>query len=67
MGCRVFFCDATAAQWQREVYEEFHGRLKELHRDLSIPYTYVEWRLACRELGLDHPLPEEPVIKGKSF
>jgi Fe-S-cluster containining protein len=67
MGCRVFFCDATATDWQREIYEEFHGRLKELHRDLSIPYTYVEWRFACRELGLDSASHEERVMKGKSF
>ena len=67
MGCRIFFCDATATDWQRAIYEEFHHRLKELHRELSIPYTYVEWRLACRELGLDSPQHEEPVMKGKSF
>jgi Fe-S-cluster containining protein len=52
MGCRIFFCDATATDWQREVYEHFHARLKELHRDLSIPYAYVEWRLACQKIGL---------------
>jgi Fe-S-cluster containining protein len=55
MGCRIFFCDATATDWQREVYEHFHARLKELHRDLSIPYAYVEWRLACQKIGLDDP------------
>jgi len=52
MGCRVFFCDSTATEWQREVYEHFHDRLKELHGELSIPYAYVEWREACRELGM---------------
>ena len=55
MGCRIFFCDATATDWQRETYEHFHARLKELHRDLSIPYAYVEWRLACQKIGLDDP------------
>jgi Fe-S-cluster containining protein len=52
MGCRIFFCDPSSIQWQQDVYEEFHSRLKELHRELSIPYAYVEWRFACRTLGL---------------
>jgi len=51
MGCRVFFCDATATEWQQQTYEAFHGRLKKLHEQLSVPYCYVEWRFACREIG----------------
>jgi Fe-S-cluster containining protein len=49
-GCRVFFCDSTATQWQNEVYEAFHGRLKRLHEELGVPYFYVEWRAALRAL-----------------
>ena len=52
MGCRVFFCDASATDWQQALYEQFHGRLKKLHENLSIPYGYVEWRFACNALGL---------------
>jgi Fe-S-cluster containining protein len=51
MGCRVFFCDPTAKDWQAEVYERFHSRLKNLHDKLSIPYAYVEWRFACQAVG----------------
>jgi Fe-S-cluster containining protein len=51
MGCRIFFCDPSSTQWQQEVYEELHARLKELHHELSIPYAYVEWRFACEKLG----------------
>lgn len=51
MGCRVFFCDSTATQWQQEVYERYHARLKKLHQEMSIPYSYVEWRFACRTMG----------------
>lgn len=51
MGCRIFFCDPSSIQWQQDIYEEFHARLKELHRKLSIPYAYVEWRFACQTLG----------------
>jgi hypothetical protein len=43
-GCRIFFCDPTAAQWQEEKYEQFHGEIKELHERFGIKYFYVEWR-----------------------
>ena len=48
-GCRMFFCDPTATQWQQEQYEFFHERLKTLHQTLHIPYFYMEWRGALAE------------------
>ena len=51
-GCRMFFCDSTSTDWQNETYERFHARLKRLHEELGVPYRYVEWRQALRELGL---------------
>jgi Fe-S-cluster containining protein len=51
-GCRVFFCDPTAQQWQNEQYEAFHAELKRLHGQLDIPYFYIEWRQALAALGL---------------
>lgn len=51
-GCRVFFCDPTATDWQKEQYERFHKELKRLHGNLEIPYFYVEWRAALRVLNL---------------
>jgi Fe-S-cluster containining protein len=50
-GCRIFFCDPTATEWQNEQYERFHARLKRLHDDLNVPYFYVEWRQALRALS----------------
>jgi Fe-S-cluster containining protein len=47
-GCRIFFCDATATQWQNDAYETFHARLRRLHEELGLPYFYVEWRQALR-------------------
>ena len=47
-GCRIYFCDATATQWQQEAYELFHARLKRLHEELEVPYFYAEWRQALR-------------------
>ncbi len=51
-GCRMFFCDPSATDWQQEMYEKFHARLKAMHDRLEVEYFYVEWRLALRELGL---------------
>jgi Fe-S-cluster containining protein len=51
-GCRMFFCDATATDWQNETYERFHARMKSLHEELGVPYVYVEWRQALKMLGL---------------
>lgn len=51
-GCRIFFCDPTAEQWQHEQYERFHADLKQLHQSLGVPYHYVEWRAGLSELGM---------------
>jgi Fe-S-cluster containining protein len=51
-GCRMFFCDPTATEWQNQLYERFHAELREAHERLGVPYRYVEWRAALRELGL---------------
>jgi Fe-S-cluster containining protein len=52
MGCRLFFCDASSEEWQKEKYEEFHGQLKRLHETLEVPYAYVEWRAGLAAVGL---------------
>lgn len=49
-GCRMFFCDATATEWQQAQYEQFHARLKTLHENLGVPYRYLEWRAALHAL-----------------
>ncbi len=51
-GCRVFFCDSTATQWQQEQYEHFHEELKHLHEEMGVKYAYIEWRAALSCLGL---------------
>jgi Fe-S-cluster containining protein len=57
-GCRMFFCDATSTQWQNALYERFHAQLKRLHETLAVPYFYVEWRQALREVLA--PAPHNP-------
>jgi Fe-S-cluster containining protein len=54
-GCRIFFCDATVDDWQKDQYELFHARLKQLHRELEVPYFYIEWREALRRCNLAPP------------
>jgi Fe-S-cluster containining protein len=49
-GCRIFFCDETSTDWQRENYERFHARLKGMHAQFQVPYLYMEWRSALAEL-----------------
>jgi Fe-S-cluster containining protein len=51
-GCRIFFCDPTATQWQQDQYEAFHAKIKSLHQQFDIPYFYVEWRQALGLLGI---------------
>jgi Fe-S-cluster containining protein len=50
-GCRIFFCDETAADWQQEQYARFHAELKRLHAVLGVDYYYVEWREALGALA----------------
>lgn len=44
LGCRVFFCDPTAGEWQEKLYERLLGRLRAVHDALALPYVYAEWR-----------------------
>lgn len=44
LGCRVYFCDREAQQWQRELSERGLGEIRDLHAQSSIPYEYAEWR-----------------------
>lgn len=71
LGCRIFFCDATATQWQNALYERLHADLRHLHESLKIPYFYVEWRSALQELGLaaspDSGLKRGVSLQVKSF
>jgi Fe-S-cluster containining protein len=55
LGCRIYFCDETAQRWQEAVYEKYHGEFKALHERLRLPYRYIEWRAALKEL-----LDEDP-------
>lgn len=59
-GCRVFFCDPTADDWQEEQYRVHHVRLKLLHEELGVTYAYIEWREALSLLDLGRVGPAPP-------
>jgi Fe-S-cluster containining protein len=46
LGCRIYFCDTTAEEWQRERYEFYHQKMTQLHITFGVPYYYMEWRMA---------------------
>ncbi len=47
-GCRIFFCDPAAADWQRDQYEYFHNLLKKWHARLNVEYRYLQWPAAMQ-------------------
>src|ERR1043165_2502993 len=44
LGCRVYFCDRSAQQWQQDLSERMHGAIKALHEREQVEYRYAEWR-----------------------
>lgn len=48
LGCRVYFCQASAAWWQPGASERWLARLKQMHAEFGVPYAYVEWLIGLR-------------------
>ncbi len=46
LGCRLYFCDRTAQQWQHDLHERLLGDIRSLHERRHLPYLYCEWREA---------------------
>jgi Fe-S-cluster containining protein len=44
LGCRVYFCDRSAQEWQQELSERALTQVRQLHDRYEIPYRYGEWR-----------------------
>jgi Fe-S-cluster containining protein len=44
MGCRVYFCDTSAQEWQMNISERAMGMIRDLHERYNITYQYAEWR-----------------------
>lgn len=50
LGCRVFFCDPAAQDWQPDAYEAHLAELRAMCDAEGIEYRNVEWLSALREL-----------------
>ena len=44
LGCRVYYCDPTAQQWQMDLSEECLATIRTIHDRHGIEYRYGEWR-----------------------
>lgn len=44
LGCRVYFCDRSAHEWQQDLSERLLGDIRALHEVHQIEYRYGEWR-----------------------
>jgi hypothetical protein len=43
MGCRVYYCDPTAQDWQRDLSERAMGLIRRLHDRHGVEYRYGNW------------------------
>ncbi len=50
-GCRIFFCEPASRDWQPPRTERTLNRLKALHEQFGLPYAYVDWMDALRQLA----------------
>ncbi|HOW71956.1 MAG TPA: hypothetical protein PKY77_15260 [Phycisphaerae bacterium] len=53
LGCRVFYCDPAAREWQGPLTEERLAVLRDLHGQLGVPYFYADWMTVLRALQRD--------------
>jgi Fe-S-cluster containining protein len=52
LGCRAYFCDGAGLGWQEALLERWHGRVRDLHESLGLPYRYDVWRRLLRDFAL---------------
>jgi hypothetical protein len=43
LGCRIFYCDPAARDWQGPLTETYLARLRELHTRFDVPCFYADW------------------------
>lgn len=44
LGCRVYFCDRSAQEWQHDLSERLMSAIRAIHDEHAIEYRYAEWR-----------------------
>jgi len=50
LGCRVYYCDPAAQDWQGPVTETYLARLRALHVEFAVPYFYADWLVVLEAL-----------------
>jgi hypothetical protein len=50
-GCRIFFCDPTAQEWQPDLTEGVLRELAAIGERFGLDYAYLEWTDALWQLG----------------
>jgi len=53
LGCRIFFCDPQAQDWQGPMTEALLALLRAMHIRLDVPYAYQDWLTVLRQLDDD--------------
>jgi len=53
LGCRAFFCGAKGVKKEQmgNMYEAYHERIGELHRQRGVRYQYLGWGEAILAMG----------------
>jgi len=44
LGCRVYYCDESAQEWQQGVSEGALREVRAIHERFGVEYRYMEWR-----------------------
>ena len=57
LGCRLYFCDRSAQEWQHELSERLLADIRALHDRFAVEYRYGEW---LEMLGQFVPIPHGP-------
>ena len=55
LGCRTYYCDETAQEWQHDLTERMLAEIRALHDRHGVPYRYGEWRAMLGELVEGNP------------
>ena len=53
LGCRIFFCDPDARDWQGPDYEHRLSEIRRIGSEFGIAYRYVEWLSALEAVSPD--------------
>ncbi len=60
LGCRIFFCDPAYEEAMGPLYEKYHQKVKELHREADVDYEYVEFIKSPRLVKSPPPEAQTP-------